>query len=1168
MTTPRDVSSDTGTDCVPDDPGGHVPNTNTADDGIPHSRPHSRGTVKAETPNECDEPSGIDTHGACKSAKFQEASGLVTQLQDLKQRLQELEQQIGGPDTEDHKKDTDSCADESPPTYGQKYDAKTNRQDKAMHPKRFRRPHAGRLNDHNVPLSLHSRYYRRGAFKQWDTSDSSDWSDDSVSSNDFRYYENRLVGQFEYEMNRLREQRLRSHRQRLRRYQRKLEAEEEGLAAEDNSTVEDEDIKQTRPDKEIQLPKHAISELNRSAWSVFKQAQVAKEHESFAVSVLVGEPDIVYSSYRARVPFGYSRRWEKSKQHNTTLVKKDLAQGQAALPERIRIRSKQLVHILSTIHGTDLRCESLVILRPFRMLIHYEKPLRDHYKVLEQRFDRKTSGVEEETAEVTEKTTPTNQDHLGSSAPGDPNASEHEEGGPMPDSAEMSDSDNDGNSAVAFRHLRCLLDFMDSDLALKQAYLNNPQSQKIVFSDIWHLFKPGDEVIANTGKQAYRVISVESSEHRAIFPWPNYDRSTSKSEETPITIRCVYVDFDGKTLGPVAKNFEIARFDGDRAITSLQIYPLRFHPFKNFESHVKNEKGAIETSHQALRCYLIERGRKFIQAAGVRHMYYTGLTLDARDEVESQVVVDFEEAFAAKEQEDWMPEIEQILGISTEQKDKELCDGDCCAGENVHDDSYVEKQRNEEFMANMIPESRDRLPSVAVFPRPLQAALPIENSLKDDDLVIMSYRVFGFVLRNRTWASLDLTHLTDIDKCGSDGTDANSDEKQAKRERTTAFDRLVLPPGHKDIVQSLISQHFHDKEAAAGQEEQVDIVRGKGKGLIILLHGAPGVGKTTTAEGVAELFQKPLFQITCGDLGSTAKEVEEALGRNFALASRWGCILLLDEADVFLAERRRNDFNRNGLVAVFLRVLEYYAGILFLTTNRIGDFDEAFASRIHISLHYPALDRQSTKDVFALNIAMIKARFAKKKRKIEVEEFGISDFITTYFDKNLSARWNGRQIRNACQTALALAEFDAQKSDCVILGAKHLEKVSNAYLEFMHYLKSVRDISMEEWAKEAGIRALEKDIEALNVGTKMADRTDRSFLGALGIQARMPPVVPKHPRQAQEYRRQTTNKVTRKASLAHQGGMCKQEDIQTLKRRDRLAEANTEEVRPNRDSKT
>ncbi|KAK3299450.1 uncharacterized protein B0H64DRAFT_439821 [Chaetomium fimeti] len=73
-----------------------------------------------------------------------------------------------------------------------------------------------------------------------------------------------------------------------------------------------------------------------------------------------------------------------------------------------------------------------------------------------------------------------------------------------------------------------------------------------------------------------------------------------------------------------------------------------------------------------------------------------------------------------------------------------------------------------------------------------------------------------------------------------------------------------------------------------------------------------------------------------GDLGTKAGQVETALERHFALANKWGCVLLLDEADVFLAERSPQDFERNSLVAVFLRVFEFYAGVLFLTTNRDG----------------------------------------------------------------------------------------------------------------------------------------------------------------------------------------------------------------------------------------
>jgi hypothetical protein len=57
------------------------------------------------------------------------------------------------------------------------------------------------------------------------------------------------------------------------------------------------------------------------------------------------------------------------------------------------------------------------------------------------------------------------------------------------------------------------------------------------------------------------------------------------------------------------------------------------------------------------------------------------------------------------------------------------------------------------------------------------------------------------------------------------------------------------------------------------------------------------------------------FSRALGDLGTTASEVEKALETSFNLASRWGCVLLLDEADVFLAERSRLEFTRNGLVS-------------------------------------------------------------------------------------------------------------------------------------------------------------------------------------------------------------------------------------------------------------
>ena len=82
------------------------------------------------------------------------------------------------------------------------------------------------------------------------------------------------------------------------------------------------------------------------------------------------------------------------------------------------------------------------------------------------------------------------------------------------------------------------------------------------------------------------------------------------------------------------------------------------------------------------------------------------------------------------------------------------------------------------------------------------------------------------------------------------------------------------------------------------------------------MHGVPGVGKTSTAECVAAQTKRPLFPITCGDIGTNPRDVEERLDEYFDMAHKWGCVLLLDEADVFLAKREKGgDLQRNGVVS-------------------------------------------------------------------------------------------------------------------------------------------------------------------------------------------------------------------------------------------------------------
>lgn len=173
--------------------------------------------------------------------------------------------------------------------------------------------------------------------------------------------------------------------------------------------------------------------------------------------------------------------------------------------------------------------------------------------------------------------------------------------------------------------------------------------------------------------------------------------------------------------------------------------------------------------------------------------------------------------------------------------------------------------------------------------------------------------------------------------------------------------------------------------------------------------------------------------------------------------------------------------------------MEYYSGILFLTTNRIGDFDEAFTSRIHMSLYYPELNGEKTVEIFKINLKMIQERFVLRGRTIEID-FGITSFALQHFQDHPKARWNGRQIRNACQTALALAEFEAQGNShdtaakpalVVKLNVEHFKKVRNAYLEFTKYINEIYQTDARGRAKEGKIRAVWIDNEDFS---KLSDK--------------------------------------------------------------------------------
>jgi hypothetical protein len=224
-----------------------------------------------------------------------------------------------------------------------------------------------------------------------------------------------------------------------------------------------------------------------------------------------------------------------------------------------------------------------------------------------------------------------------------------------------------------------------------------------------------------------------------------------------------------------------------------------------------------------------------------------------------------------------------------------------------------------------------------------------------------------------------------------------------------AVDNLVLP----DNMNSIIHKVFK----ASNDKLFGDTIAGRHGGLVILGTGGPGVGKTMTAEVFAEHAKRPLYSMEIGELGVQLATVEEKLGVIFRRASRWNAVLLLDEADVFMM-KRGEDLERSAIVGVFLRLLDYFHGMLFLTTNRADSMDEAFKSRVTLRLDYPNLTDEIRLKIWQIMIAAAGMTVVRKDAFLGMDGYRPSlENDMSVFERLGKLTLNGRQVRNVVRLA-------------------------------------------------------------------------------------------------------------------------------------------------------
>ncbi|KAF2973270.1 hypothetical protein GQX73_g427 [Xylaria multiplex] len=728
--------------------------------------------------------------------------------------------------------------------------------------------------------------------------------------------------------------------------------------------------------------------------------------------------------------------------------------------QRVRIQSPAVISHLayaSDAHEPDRLDRVHIFIYPFTLLMVLQPKMKAALERLEEKWAKiEPPAAATENGAVINGETQTEEDFVGLEDMGSHNGST--ELYPYPG---MDDQ-------TCLEHLRCYVKFVDEKVLPLYNYFQDSSRKKVRFDEIATLFPPG-EIIC--WPSAGSVMSVPYPLYQPA--WRVYGTARSKQDEdgpddidlgsgTTFWVRCYYIDHDGNSYAPVETTIQIDGFYGEKSITDLPAYPFRYAD--------DADRRLKELKHQGdiFRSFLKER-----------HLYYDGWTIpeelnqrgkgDEEDEIyrrksennitrsspehiESPVVIDFAEAFERHP----LWKVPSRIPSPADAPWERISD----PYEIIH---WKDKSRTERLYTTkdivLVWDLGDlirRNKWISADPCVTSAKSGGMTEVKDEDIILLPRRLVAYALRERKFLILDIFSLRSLVQHGD------------------MFKDLKINLDHQQMVESLVKAHSERRKM---QNERPlltlnqDLVYGKGAGLFILLHGAPGVGKTATAEAVAQRYNKPLFSITCGNLGLTPREVEDELKEIFRLAHRWDCVLLLDEADVFLARRDIASLKRNALVSVFLRVLEYYSGILFLTTNRVGTIDEAFKSRIHLSLYYERLSRKQMLAIFRVNLRKLRdIETAKAKELLDtklkepelvIKDNKIMEFAKTHWETTpRHARWNGRQIRNAFQIASSMARYDTgkgyltdEKSEQPVLDGSHFQRVAATIRAFDTYFE-------------------------------------------------------------------------------------------------------------------
>jgi hypothetical protein len=548
--------------------------------------------------------------------------------------------------------------------------------------------------------------------------------------------------------------------------------------------------------------------------------------------------------------------------------------------------------------------------------------------------------------------------------------------------------------ATARLHLGYLLRFLEKEFKNTQTQYNRMmQERSTSWSLLWAFLPPGEKVYRHCGISDELVYGIVHSR--------SYDK-----KNRILNVELIGMDYNGQSYHACTVWGDLKEFKNERSFDSLPVCPMRF----------------VKEHRQQMEAAFLANGKRFY-----------GLSVKAQNSC-----VHFEGSLIRNELATPRNKFVEVRKYKAD--GRVMVDHRSFVKMNPSYNMGNASPHNAHFLrmhaAGLQQRIRDWASSTSLMPATgLQQPEDSGSSLRKDELPddeslrLAPAVVYGFSFSLKKWGCFPVTGFSEI----------SFDDH--------AFDRhqVMSNEVQRNMLLGLVSQHLQDPEPMEDRTNNkgmpaVDPISRKGKGCIFLCYGPPGTGKTLTAESIAEKLHRPLWTVSALELMLNLDTVEERLIEILDIAYSWRAIVLMDEADLYLEKRISSaaDPTRNVITTIFLRLLNYNKGVLFLTTNHVTALDDAVRSRISMFIRYHPLTLSQRTKVWETLLSGV----------------GLCD---ADLEMLAAHELDGHQIHNCIQIAQTWATSCKE-----LLSTQHVLKVLNMFHESYNDLRDALLKSPEE----------------------------------------------------------------------------------------------------------